>query len=185
MTDKKSSESRRKLLKSIAAGSGAIVAGKNLPESWSRPVVDSVMLPAHAQTSLAPLYSTIATRTENQSDGNTMIAGIMERLVPTAEAGGISDVCITGCGKNDGTNLNIDCFDVCEEGVAFAGSLPLDGTFVEIEINFCVDEPGSEELQVSDIDGSMARIADRRGNSFTMMATDRCPSIPTCPPPPE
>ena len=51
MTDIKSSESRRKLLKSIAAGSGAIVAGKSLPESWSRPVVDSVMLPAHAQTS--------------------------------------------------------------------------------------------------------------------------------------
>ena len=51
MTDKKSSDSRRKLLKSIAAGSGAIVAGKSLPQSWSRPVVDSVMLPAHAQTS--------------------------------------------------------------------------------------------------------------------------------------
>ena len=51
MTDKKSSENRRKLLKSIAAGSGAIVAGKSLPESWSRPVVDSVMIPAHAQTS--------------------------------------------------------------------------------------------------------------------------------------
>jgi hypothetical protein len=47
-----SDKSRRKLLKSIAAGSGAIVAGKSLPESWSRPVVDSVMLPAHAQTSL-------------------------------------------------------------------------------------------------------------------------------------
>ena len=52
MTDKKSSESRRKLLKSIAAGSGAIVAGKSLPESWSKPVVDSVMLPVHAQTSI-------------------------------------------------------------------------------------------------------------------------------------
>ena len=51
MSDKKSTESRRKLLKSIAAGSGAIVAGKSLPESWSRPVIDSVMLPAHAQTS--------------------------------------------------------------------------------------------------------------------------------------
>ncbi|MCK5359783.1 MAG: hypothetical protein KAJ95_04110, partial [Gammaproteobacteria bacterium] len=39
------------LLKSIAAGSGAIAAGKSLPESWSKPVVDSVILPAHAQTS--------------------------------------------------------------------------------------------------------------------------------------
>ena len=54
MTDKKSDESRRKLLKSIAAGGGAIVAGKSLPENWKRPVVDSVMLPAHAETSPTP-----------------------------------------------------------------------------------------------------------------------------------
>ena len=45
---------RRKLLKSMAAGSGAVIAGKSLPESWSKPVVDSVMLPAHAQTSPSP-----------------------------------------------------------------------------------------------------------------------------------
>ena len=50
MTDKKSNDSRRKLLKSIAAGSGAVVAGKALPESWSKPIVDSVVLPAHAET---------------------------------------------------------------------------------------------------------------------------------------
>ena len=48
-----SDQSRRKLLKSIAAGSGAVVAGKSLPDSWTRPVVDSVMLPAHAETSEA------------------------------------------------------------------------------------------------------------------------------------
>ena len=47
-------ENRRKLLKSLAAGSGAVIAGKSLPESWSKPVVDSVMLPAHAQTSPSP-----------------------------------------------------------------------------------------------------------------------------------
>jgi len=50
VTDKKSNDSRRKLLKSIAAGSGAVVAGKSLPESWSKPVINSVMLPAHAET---------------------------------------------------------------------------------------------------------------------------------------
>jgi hypothetical protein len=48
MSDKK----RRKLLKSIAAGSGAVITGKTLPESWTRPMVDSVALPAHAETSL-------------------------------------------------------------------------------------------------------------------------------------
>ncbi len=53
MTDKKSNDSRRKLLKSIAAGSGAVVAGKSLPESWSKPVIDSVILPVHATTTSA------------------------------------------------------------------------------------------------------------------------------------
>ena len=50
MANKKSNERRRKLLKSVAAGSGAIIAGKSLPESWARPIVDSVILPAHALT---------------------------------------------------------------------------------------------------------------------------------------
>ena len=49
-----SNESRRKILKSIVAGSGAVIAGKSLPENWTKPVVDSVTLPAHAQTSVAP-----------------------------------------------------------------------------------------------------------------------------------
>lgn len=48
MTDK---NARRKLLKTLAASSGAIMAGKNLPDQWKRPVVDAIMLPAHAQTS--------------------------------------------------------------------------------------------------------------------------------------
>ena len=55
MADKKSQESRRKLLKSIAAGSSASVTGKSLPEEWKKPVVDSIVLPAHAQTSPAPV----------------------------------------------------------------------------------------------------------------------------------
>ncbi len=50
MTNKKPTDSRRKLLKSIAVGSGAVVAGKSLPESWSKPVVNAVALPAHALT---------------------------------------------------------------------------------------------------------------------------------------
>ena len=50
MTDQKSNKSRRRLLKSLAAGSGAVVAGKSLPESWARPVINSVLLPAHATT---------------------------------------------------------------------------------------------------------------------------------------
>lgn len=46
-----SQESRRRLLKSLTLGSGALLAGRSLPDRWARPVVDSVMLPAHAQLS--------------------------------------------------------------------------------------------------------------------------------------
>lgn len=46
----KNTNSRRRVLKSIAAGSGAVIAGKSLPETWTRPVINSVLLPAHATT---------------------------------------------------------------------------------------------------------------------------------------
>lgn len=42
---------RRRLLKSLVAGGGAVAMGKTLPESWTRPMVEAVVLPAHAQTS--------------------------------------------------------------------------------------------------------------------------------------
>ena len=46
---------RRKLLKSVVAGGGAVTVAKMLPDQWARPVVDSVMLPSHAQTSMAAI----------------------------------------------------------------------------------------------------------------------------------
>ena len=45
---------RRKLLKSIATGGGVALVGKSLPDQWTRPMVDSVLLPAHAATSCTP-----------------------------------------------------------------------------------------------------------------------------------
>lgn len=42
--------SRRRLLQLLAVG-GVFAGGKMLPETWVKPVVGEVMLPAHAQTS--------------------------------------------------------------------------------------------------------------------------------------
>ena len=98
MTDKKSNESPRKLLKSIAAGSGAIVAGKSLPEKWSRPVVDSVLLPAHAQTSPTPPADTppaINGVFTNFSNGTSNDFKLLDELIPTAMAQSEAlDICI-------------------------------------------------------------------------------------------
>jgi hypothetical protein len=85
MIDKKASESRRKLLKSIAAGSGALIAGKNLPDSWSRPVVDSVLLPAHAVTS-GRIYSDFLDLGSIDSDSDSMLAGVTNAFVLKAQA---------------------------------------------------------------------------------------------------
>jgi hypothetical protein len=47
-------ENRRKVLRSLGGAAGVLGAATQVPEKWTRPVVDSVMLPAHAQTSPAP-----------------------------------------------------------------------------------------------------------------------------------
>ena len=44
-----SNKSRRNLLKSLVAG-GAAMSVKTMPESWTKPVVNAVILPAHAQS---------------------------------------------------------------------------------------------------------------------------------------
>ncbi|MFT5112664.1 MAG: hypothetical protein ACI8P9_001991 [Parasphingorhabdus sp.] len=44
------SEDRRSKLKQILAGGGVIAGGTAIPKQWSRAVVESVVLPAHAQT---------------------------------------------------------------------------------------------------------------------------------------
>ena len=48
------SRDRRKLLKTLTAGGGAALVGKVAPEQWTKPIVDSVLLPAHAQVTPAP-----------------------------------------------------------------------------------------------------------------------------------
>jgi len=46
------SRARRRLVQSIAA-SGAAMSVKSIPDKWARPVLDSTMLPAHAQSTPA------------------------------------------------------------------------------------------------------------------------------------
>ncbi len=54
MSEKESTDSRRKLLKFIAVGSGVVVAGKSLSGNWTKLIVDTVVLPAHAESTPIP-----------------------------------------------------------------------------------------------------------------------------------
>ena len=116
MTDNKPSESRRKLLKSIAAGSGAIVAGKSLPESWSRPVVDSIMLPVHGQTSPTSYAGTIGNSSVTQLDRSithliaTAPINLLDFLVTPAHAMQIFIKTLTG----ETITLEVEASDTIE-----------------------------------------------------------------------
>lgn len=80
----KLAKSRRQLLKASVAGTGALVAGKSLPDQWSRPLVESVVLPAHAQTSLAGVGGGLMLSLENGVSADEFI---FDSLIPSANAG--------------------------------------------------------------------------------------------------
>ena len=97
MAEPKLTKSRRKLLKSIALGGGAIAVGKTLPQSWTRPVVESVMLPAHAQASVPSVLSFSGTIFEpngaiqaDNTDANdkSLLAKVFDSVIPEAKANG-------------------------------------------------------------------------------------------------
>lgn len=47
-------QSRRRVLKGLTGSGGLILGAKALPEQWTRPIVNSVVLPVHAQTIAPP-----------------------------------------------------------------------------------------------------------------------------------
>lgn len=138
MSDKKNSDSRRKLLKSIAAGSGAVIAGKGLPDSWSRPVVDAVMLPAHAKTSLRQ-YNNIRQQMGTGLDNKNNLAGVLGSLLQSAQAQTqIQRFAISCISENPDGTVNVAALILANDsGLALysAENVPVNGTLVPLTFN--------------------------------------------------
>ena len=56
--NKKQIESRRQILRSIVAGGGVATSTKFLPDTWTQPVIDTVLVPSHGQSSPDPNFPT-------------------------------------------------------------------------------------------------------------------------------
>ncbi|MCI5130971.1 MAG: hypothetical protein D3904_05470 [Candidatus Electrothrix sp. EH2] len=56
-TNGPSSPLRRKTLKTLAAGVGALAGSTVMPDRWITPVIQGIALPAHAQTSVPGIFS--------------------------------------------------------------------------------------------------------------------------------
>jgi hypothetical protein len=52
-------ESRRRLLKALAAAGGAVTTATVLPDAWKKPLINSVVVPLHAQASAPSFITTI------------------------------------------------------------------------------------------------------------------------------
>lgn len=150
MKDAKSggSPSRRKLLKSIAAGGGAVVATRYIPGQWSEPVVDSVVLPAHAQTSQARFVPASGTVTGGlgaaPKRNGSRLARFFDGIIPKAQANGILTayhVCVTP--SSDGKTADVGVYHL----VSFAdGCPPATVNFKSLYTASDVPVPGSSPL---------------------------------------
>ena len=98
MSEDKKTNSRRKVLK-VAAGAGLVAGSKASWENnkWTKPVVESVLLPAHAQTSQIDPNGRFAGSTSASSAALTPESSPLDSLVKSAYAQGSSipgDLCI-------------------------------------------------------------------------------------------
>ncbi len=113
-SDPKSSE-RRKAIKKIGIGIGAIAGISALPEKWTRPVIGQIVLPAHAATSAVSLHDPCtARRTSGTQDSNSVkveisawvdppTANLPATIIATATGGAGNSVTVTTTTAADGT----------------------------------------------------------------------------------
>jgi len=100
---------RRNLLKSVMAAGGVIATDRLLPEQWTRPVVASVMLPAHAVSTPTCTLQTFSFSPSSTLDINTNNGSVYGTSPPVfgtintvngqfSVTGGTSVPCINGPG---------------------------------------------------------------------------------------
>ena len=86
-----SDHSRRNALKVILASSGTVFASR-LPEAWTRPVVNTVFIPAHAQATCGTFIRATSSFSEN---GN-----VCRYVIIADDNGTVLARCCCGAGEN-------------------------------------------------------------------------------------
>jgi len=112
MTDTK----KRKLMKALAAGGGVAAVA----DRWAKPVVRSVLLPAHAQATCGSIYSVTNTSYSDFSGGQTDFSYIRVCAVVCGNSADVTFQSINECGS---IGSGIPTTDNLRTGV-----IPIDGS---------------------------------------------------------
>lgn len=122
---------KRKTLKLIGIAGGIGASGLSSLDKWAKPVIQSVVLPAHAETSLTMNNGSYSDTGVLLTSGIT--PSIMDNLISSAHAWSYSevDVCI------DVKNNIADLFATFDGGPEVDGKLgvPVPFDYVDIEVN--------------------------------------------------
>jgi len=163
--------SRRKVI--TVAASTAVVATAALPNKWTKPVVDSVFLPAHAQTSTTVLTSTIdadqevptpapatdgatgtATVTFDHSDNSIVLSGTVTGLTGDAQMAHIHGPAAIGVTAPVLVTLVLGGTDLSNPTLSFSGPFPaanvddlLNG-LMYINVHTAANAPGEVRGQI-------------------------------------
>jgi hypothetical protein len=131
MTDKTASQqSRRKLLKVLFGSGAALAAAKVLPEKWTRPVIEAVSLPAHAQTTTTVLNGTFAASSTAQVASNDW--RLLDLVIEPAMANFVSvQICLNNIVSN-----------VVSELLLSIGGFNVATTSVPLPFNVAMSDPG-------------------------------------------
>jgi hypothetical protein len=176
---------RRRLLKALAGAGGVLATGALLPERWTRPVVESIIVPAHAQATVALARSYASKDFGSGPSGpppGPTSRGLGERflntIIPAASAGedpgdvNVFSVCLQPAAGTVEIQVN-DCFGTVK------GNAPLkaDGSFSGSVNGWSVSG------QLGPDDGTVDLSAGKWGNFSGIPVLADAPCIePSCPP---
>lgn len=168
--------SRRKLIKSLGISSGVVATSALIPKTWTKPIVESVVLPAHAQTSQAP---TIFASTSIPANGN---ASILDGLVSSAYA---DHQIYQICAEPNGSSATVTLQNIVDNFVRRQGTIPLDGTAGDMNVIQSCREPGQQTVpgRITSVSSSSLTFVLERPNRGDLVAI--LPLVGFCPPFPD